>query len=337
MVGDAGNSLPPAAPAPSPRIDRGWPPQRWVAWGAAAATIAVLVGGLVVLANRDTDDQTQASIPPATTQPHPDTMAPVSVVPPVAGQIQYETISSVIEADAGPQLCFVVMDSLPPQCGTGLGLDGWSWDAIDVEQVDGGVVWVDSIYLRGAYDPVTRRFSVFDVRLPTDDERERLTGGPALDFSVPCPEPDGGWPARNQEWPGEQIASIPGYAGSWVDESQQVMTVKFTGDLAAAEAAVRQHYSDSVCVVAGRHTEQELLAIQQQLMSMSSIQFLGSGVYVDATGEWVQADIAAPDPDRQAGFDAEFGEGVVRLSSPLHPVGGDRRTAPVLRRQWCRS
>jgi hypothetical protein len=139
---------------------------------------------------------------------------------------------------------------------------------------------------------------------------------------VPCPEPEGGWPARIQEWPGEQIAAIEGYAGSWVDESQQVMTVKFTGDLAAAEAAVRERYSDAVCVVAARHTEQELLAIQNQLMSISSIQFTSVAVYVDATGEWVQADIAVPDPQRQAAFDAEYGPGVVRLSSPLKPADG---------------
>jgi hypothetical protein len=114
-----------------------------------------------------------------------------------------------------------------------------------------------------------------------------------------------------------------------VDESQQVMTVKFTGDLAVAEEALREHYSDAVCVVAAQHTEQELLAIQNQLMSISSIQLTSTGIYVDATGEWVQADITVPDPQRQAAFDAEYGQGVVRLSSPLKPVEGATPTATV--------
>jgi hypothetical protein len=316
MVGDAGNGVRPPVPSPEGSAAAHDLSRRWVGWSAAAATVAVLVGGLVVIANRDSGDDIGADVPSVTTVPHPDTVpgtsAPPSTV--VASPTQYETIGAVVDGGSGAQLCFVVLESLPPQCGDGLSLADFSWDAIDVEQSQNGTTWVDSIYLRGTYDPGVGSFVVVEARIPTDEERERLTGGPALDFSVPCPEPEGGWPARNQEWPGEQIAAIEGYAGSWVDESQQVMTVKFTGDLAAAEQAVREYYSDALCLVAAQHTEQELLAIQNQLMSISSVQFTSVGIYVDATGEWVQADIAVPDPQRQAAFDAE---------SPLKPIGTD--------------
>ena len=113
---------------------------------------------------------------------------------------------------------------------------------------------------------------------------------------------------------------IPGYAGSWEDPTNQVVTVKFTGDLAAAEGAVRQHYSDNLCVVAAQHSMEELVAISIQLMSISSIKFLWTQVYSDASGEWVEAGIITPDPDRQAAFDEQYGEGVVRLTPRLRAI-----------------
>ena len=73
-------------------------------------------------------------------------------------------------------------------------------------------------------------------------------------------------------------------------------------------------------MVPAAHTEAELLQIQGQLMAMSSIQFMWSAVVADATGEWVEAGVIAPDPERQAAFDAEWGPGVVRLVSHLHPM-----------------
>ena len=142
-----------------------------------------------------------------------------------------------------------MLESLPPQCGTGVALVDWSWDAIDVERVQGGTTWVDQIYLTGRYDPAAQTFTVEETRLPSDADRERLLlSRPMPDFTVPCPPPEGGWPARTQEWPGDEIAALEGYAGAWIDEAGPVMTVKFTGDLGAAEAAIREHYTDApVC------------------------------------------------------------------------------------------
>ena len=64
----------------------------------------------------------------------------------------------------------------------------------------------------------------------------------------------------------------------------------------------------------------ELVAISNQLMSISSVKFLWSQVYSDASGEWVEAGIITPDPDRQAAFDEQFGEGVVRLTPRLRAI-----------------
>ena len=91
-------------------------------------------------------------------------------------------------------------------------------------------------------------------------------------------------------------------------------------DLVAAEAAVREYYSDALCIVAASHSAAELAAIQDQLLSMSSVELLSTGIYVDASGEWLEAETIAPDPARQAAFDDEFGPDVVQLTSRLRPV-----------------
>ena len=119
--------------------------------------------------------------------------------------------------------------------------------------VDAYATWADA-YVAGTWDPATQVFTVSEARTPTAADRAGCSRQPQPDFSVPCPEPDGGWPARNQEWPEEQIHMIPGYAGSWEDPSHQVVTVKFTGDLEAAEAAVRQYYGDALCASSRRST-----------------------------------------------------------------------------------
>ena len=181
--------------------------------------------------------------------------------------------------------------------------------------------WVDQIYLTGRYDPAAQTFTVDETRLPSDADRERLLlSRPMPDFTVPCPPPDGGWPAPTQEWPGDEIAALDGYAGAWIDEAGPVWTVKFTGDLDAAEAAISEHYTDALCVVSASHSAAELSAIVEQLQSLSSVQILSTATYVDASGEWIEAGVIAPDPERQSAFDAR-----VRIRRCAHGSVADTR------------
>ncbi len=250
-------------------------------------------------------------------------VAPAATAPPTEAPKLHEAVATVLEGpDHGPQLCLGdIAASLPPQCG-GPDIVGWSWDAIDGEESASGTSWTDA-HVTGRYDPATNEFTLHDVRTPTDADRERSSGAPSdPDHGLPCDPPAGGWPSGRPEWPGDRVAAIAGYAGAWIDPTQRVMVAKFTGDLVAAEAAIRELYDGPLCVVEGRHTEADLRAIQDQLMRMSSIQFLWSFVNSDLRGEWVEAGVIAPDPDRQAAFDAEFGDGVVRLVPILQPVDG---------------
>ena len=75
-----------------------------------------------------------------------------------------------------------------------------------------------------------------------------------------------------------------------------------------------------LCVVSASHSAAELSAIVEQLQSLSSVQILSTATYVDTSGEWIEAGVIAPDPERQSAFDAEFGPGVVRMVPLLTPV-----------------
>ena len=97
------------------------------------------------------------------------------------------------------------------------------------------------------------------------------------------------------------------------------MTVKFTGDLGAARAAVEQYYSGPVCLVEAVHSYARLLEIEDQIMARFGDIGMVSEV-VDANGEWVDVQTTAPRPDLQAQFDEMFGPGVVRMHSLMLPV-----------------
>lgn len=257
----------------------------------------------------------------------PATLPPSTTTPPI-GEV-YETMGTVIDTPAsGPMLCFGVLDSYPPQCGTGIPLTGWSWELIDGETRQGDTTWFDGaqVYVVGAYDVGAGAMNVLEARLGTEDDVARLivaAGFRGNDFSTPCPAPAGGWqdaPFDPTSWPADAIARLDGYGGAWVDEREHVYTVLSTGDLAEAELAVRALYDGPVCIAQARRTFAELEEIQTQLMSLSSVQVLSSAVMIDATGGWVDATLIAPHPQLQASLDAQYGAGTVELHAMLVPL-----------------
>ena len=59
-------------------------------------------------------------------------------------------LANVIDDGSGAQLCAVILESYPPQCGGAIPLDGWTWDALPLEQ-EGDVRWgFYAVY--GTYD-----------------------------------------------------------------------------------------------------------------------------------------------------------------------------------------
>lgn len=67
------------------------------------------------------------------------------------------TLANVIDDGSGAQLCPIVLESYPPQCGDAIPIDGWSWDELPFDQ-EGDV-----------------RFGFFAVYGTWDGERFTLT------------------------------------------------------------------------------------------------------------------------------------------------------------------
>ena len=66
---------------------------------------------------------------------------PVTVPTPAPGT-EVTGIGTVIDDGAGANLCYAVMESSPPQCGSPLPLEGWDWAGLESEE-SGGVRWGD--------------------------------------------------------------------------------------------------------------------------------------------------------------------------------------------------
>ena len=130
--------------------------------------------------------------------------------------------------------------------------------------------------------------------------------------------------------------SAPDYSGAWVDQSinpsyadgevavgdepamndplHLIVNLRFTGDVAAHEAALRAMYGGPLCVSEGQYTEGELLQIQQELETEHDLLW-SSG---DTIGERVELGVVVED-GVQAEMDERYGEGVVDVQPALTP------------------
>ena len=75
-------------------------------------------------------------------------------------------IGTVLEADSGPNagvpmLCFMVLTSLPPQCG-GPQVLGWDWSSVEHETLN-GVRWTPDLALRVTYDAAAGTLTPLEV------------------------------------------------------------------------------------------------------------------------------------------------------------------------------
>lgn len=262
--------------------------------------------------------------PRSTRPPVPAGDGPVNPVP--AGYAgRFRVAATVLESPKhGPQLCQFVMTSLPPQCG-GPDVVGWSWDAVPHSSEAGTTS--GSYVLVGKFDGV--RFTLTEPARPSTSADYPPPQVP--DYTSPCPTPSGGWrpadPAKttdatfqkvqlvarvNRGFGGLWINQLPpsGTGGLWVPELT-VLNVRFTGNLAKNEAALRKVWGGPLCVTSAKYTEARLTAIQRELNESSSVDVVRGRVDLSV---WV-ADLA-----RQEELDARYGPGLVRLVGAMQPL-----------------
>lgn len=243
---------------------------------------------------------------------------------------RFRTDVGVLEsAEHGPQLCYEVQDSYPPQC-EGPDVVGWDWSAVEAESAS-GTTW-GNYRITGTWDGST--FTLTEAAV-TDTGTSHPVAD--YDFSAPCPEPAGGWAA----FPADLAADPPAYeaalaavhdlpelAGTWVDQGgtaadpapvpeQFILVVRTTGDVATMEAAARAVWPGALCVVGGaRYTEDEGRAMEEELRSEPG----ALGAAVDVIDDDVEITVYVASEERQRDLDDRFGVRTVRQLGVFKPL-----------------
>ena len=243
---------------------------------------------------------------------------------------RYEVSATVLQSpDHGPQLCYAVEESLPPQCG-GPDVVGWDWAEVEGEESVRGTTW-GSYRVVGTWDG--ERLTL------TEPPGEPAYGEGELDFSTPCPEPPGGWgivdpdtaTAAGRDAATTYASEQPGLGSIWLDDGveltdrlpgvpeQAVLNVSFTGDLDRHERELRARYGGPLCVTGAERSQRELEDLQQRVHDALGADALSSSangrrgvveVMVTVVDEQLRARVAEVDPD-----------GLVELRGWLRPVG----------------
>ena len=255
---------------------------------------------------------------------------------PEAYQGRYRTSASVLESPQhGPQLCFGMASSLPPQCG-GPDVLGWDWAGLPSESV-GGTTW-------GSYELVgTFAGGALTLTEPPEvhDPQGDRAAEPPLDdrFASPCPEPAGGWapvdPARATPEAAEEAqrvaAASSGFAALWVDQrlpeaeiteeaandpQRYVLNVSTTGDAAELEEELREVWGGSLCVSSAPRSEAELREVHDALPELPGRVFSGTDPFAGV----VDLAVVHGTQEQQRALDERFGVGAVRLAGQLEPI-----------------
>ncbi|WP_285710337.1 hypothetical protein [Microtetraspora sp. NBRC 16547] len=260
-----------------------------------------------------------------------------------APSVRYQANAFVLSnPQHGPQLCAMVAQSLPPQCG-GPDIVGWDWNAVE-HSAQGGVRWGE-YHVVGTWDG--KRLTLTEPPRPPEHR-----GAPRgrSDFTTPCPKPVGGWrpvaPAKATDRAREaalaRARKLPGYAGAWLDQSyleeidgydsndprsveryandpkRLVLNLMFTGDATARESAIREVWGGALCLSRAQHTEAELRALQERAWKEIKGAYSAS---VDERAGHVEIGVWVVTPKLQHEIDEKYGKGLVVLNGFLKPVG----------------
>lgn len=149
------------------------------------------------------------------------------------------TVLQGVDRDAA-ELCGVVAESYPPQCG-GLPVTGWDWDAVAHEEAE-GVRW-GSYIVTGSFDG--RSLVLAEEPVPT--EEVDMADHPELQYT----EPEIGDPAEDlsaeelQAIADELVAAFPAYVyGGWADEQHGVALVDTLLVTPELEAYAAEHFPE---------------------------------------------------------------------------------------------
>lgn len=248
-----------------------------------------------------------------------------TAVPAASGPVTTSQAVIVSDDGSGARLCFGGASfGSPPTCDDA-DVPGWDWTEHDGYSESEGVRW-GAFLLTGSFDGDS--FTPTEVQPPTPGEH-------TFDLTIPCPEPSGGWrvedPALVSQ---EQLTALtvaaeglPGYALTAVstvdgapgprDPAETVVSVYVADDPTGAERALREVWGGMLCIVEVAHSQAELERVQQSLIGLPGLIQVGAGNRENK----VELTVFHDDGRYQRWVDAEYGEGLVEVTSVLQPAG----------------
>lgn len=263
-----------------------------------------------------------------------------------------EASGTVIERNGRTDLCFGVLQSSPPQCGGGVELAGWDWEAVEADYDERMDVYWGDFTLTGSYDAEAQILTVVSVTPRSESSPAADPKGPILPSR--CPEPDGGWQIVDESLATYDAflgvhavaTALDGYATAWIDRSEipevppgtdaleemrlnavhaglPIVNVGVRGDPAAAEAQLRQVWGGALCVYEADYTAAELEARLQEIMSdhqfLSDHQIMSAGPDT-MTGTITISVVHDAHGELQQQMDDDYGPGSVVVFSILMPL-----------------
>jgi hypothetical protein len=302
----------------------------WAVAGAVAAALVLVVGAVVLLPNGGSEP-TAVDPPVESDGEFVDAAAPSVNLVPEGYEGRFRTTATVLESPQhGPQLCYSVLESLPPQCG-GPDIAEWDWSSVEHESANG---------TRWGYYAVVGTFDGETFTLTEPPSTDPGTSGSSEDdLATPCPEPEGGWqpvdPATaTQAALHEAIRraeDVEGFGGVWVDQripadelteqnandpKRLVLNVTTAGDPEEMQRVVREVWGGSLCVSTVDRTDSYLRRTQRDLRDTPGI--LSSSI--DVVTAQVDLTVLVATHELQQQLDARYGAGTVRLIGALDPI-----------------
>lgn len=265
------------------------------------------------LAACSTEEEMRAVDPAGSGEPSAGTPSEEAPTPVPDDQVRTSGLVTVLDPGTGPQLCLgAVAESYPPQCG-GPAIEGFEWGEVGFEEVS-GVRW-GSYALTGTFDGTTFTATdaipaaLYDVMPePQDDPLGAACETPATtDTARTTPEDLDATLAA--------ASALPGYATTWL--AGTTINVAVTEDAAGAESTLRETWGGPLCVTTVERTDADLNAVNTELQAALPM-LLTSGSFAPDS---LDAQVVFDDGSIQEWVDATYGEGLVRVSSALTPVG----------------
>jgi hypothetical protein len=275
---------------------------------------ALVLSATVLSACTGDGDGDRAVDPSASGDPSSRPVADGPPTPVPDGAVRTHGLVTVLDSGDGPELCLgAVAESYPPQCG-GPAVADFDWGDVGFEEAS-GVKW-GSYAVTGTFDGTT--FTATDA-LPAalydamaEPEEEPL--GAACE----APESTDTQKATPEDLDATLAAAsaLPGYATAWL--TGDTINVAVTDDAEGAEQALRATWGGPLCVTTVERTDADLNAINQELQAALGEALLTSGSFAPDS---LDAQVVYDDGAIQEWADATWGEGLVRISSALAPVG----------------